>query len=220
MIVASNWMDGWRAENNEPHLRGSVSQARESSRPMRRRTPGRHFLVLVIGSLLIHGFREGGSRAEEAQCVSPPYISALAEVHYHPSVMIVLYERNPDPSSPIHDVVALITPGKGLGIETTPEIGGQIAARMRYRAIHAHDDSGDLHVEHDSARGRRMCEFLQLWREQTQHRETIEGLVATQTAHVRIGDAYRKDVPLNEVLQIPLIHDMPIILFIEKKTRL
>jgi hypothetical protein len=184
---------------------------------MWRRAPRQRLVISIAGALLVHGIGGGDSRAEETRCSNPTFISAFAAVHHHPSVVIAFYERNTDASSPVHDIVALVTPEKGLGIVSAEGPPGQSDHPKRYRAIHVHDRYGVLHVENDGATGYRLCDLFKLWGSEPRARETIDGIIASRMVHVRIGDQYRKNVSIEDVLRIPLNHDLPIIIFVEKK---
>ena len=139
--------------------------------------------------------------------------------HSHPNVKVLLYKRNPDPSRPTHYPVLTLRPDKGLGIQQVRlhEPEGNSTGEA-YREIHAHDRSGKLHVEHNSAHRYRLCDLIALWSSDPRFRNIWRNTSAGGSVHVWIGK-YHVHVPhirLEDLLRIPLDHESSITICIEE----
>ena len=61
------------------------------------------------------------------------------ESHHHPTFAIILYKRNESAAGNVHDVVGILVPPAGLGIDRPTIARSSNTRETRYRRMHAHD---------------------------------------------------------------------------------
>jgi len=158
---------------------------------------------------------------DKISCVTPPYMKDDSEagLHYHPKIRVLLYKRNPGISDPLHYPVHALRPDPRLGVEPAAESPTKSAPDSddnRYRDIHSHDKSGTLHVEHNSRRPYRLCDLIELWRESREFQEIWDNNAPGSSAHIWIDGYHFRHIRFDELLRIPLNHDMSITICIEQ----
>jgi hypothetical protein len=149
-----------------------------------------------------------------------PGATITDESHNHPTFAIVLFRRNEDGGSAVHDVEKILMPPTGLGIDLPAIARTSDNQETRYRRLHAHESNGRLHVEQAPGAALRICHLISLWRRHPTWPDALDRMVAWPNAHIRVGDDYTRNAPMAEVLNSPLDHDRPIVLFLEAPTAL
>lgn len=168
------------------------------------------------------GVRASYAMAQGAEyvCTIPPYMEAGEPPvdprdHFHPNLLIIMYLRDAGGTQQRHDVTKIITAPGGIGIDLRPSETATSTRPPAYRRIHSHDDSGVLHVEPAKGVVFRLCQLFKLWSAGTGSTGGTLPFALGKTLHVRIGDAYTRNMPIEQVMRIPLNHNLPIVLFVE-----
>ncbi len=184
-----------------------------------RRTNNR--ICLLAGTLLLGSMCFGTAAASEPlTCNVPPYMAKSGKHHFHPTVRLFVYRRDPKSQSSVHDVVRMISPGSGLGVESQVRTAASDDSRTMYRAIHVHEESGSIHVEPVSGPPLTLCNFVALWFATPRGENELKEFLSSSTVHVRIGDAYFKDMSRQDVLRIILNRNVRISIFVEEKSEI
>ena len=170
------------------------------------------------------GFASCLAAAQPKPCPPPPPldpdVAITRESHHHPTFIIILYKRTDNVAGPIHDVVQILAPPAGLGIDDRTMSDAADEAARTYRRMHAHGGDGLLHVEDAPGGTLRICHLIALWRTHPAWPSALDGIEAWPNAHIRVGEDYRRNTPMAEILDLPLDHDRPIVLFLEAPTEI
>lgn len=165
------------------------------------------------------GLLSGVASAQPKSCSLPsrldPDAAVTQESHHHPTFIIVLFKRNDNDASPIHDVEKIIFPPAGLGIDDRAIPQRTDEPARTYRRMHSHGGDGQLHVEGESGAVLRVCHLIALWRRHPAWPKALDRIEAWPNAHIRVGETYRRNTPMPEILDMSLDHDQPVVLFLE-----
>ena len=172
---------------------------------------------LLLAIAVVAALGNGRAVAQSKACLTPPYIDPDAAVtdasHHHPTFAIVLFKRRK--GGGVHDVERILLPPAGLGIDR-PAIARTSGNRdTRYRRLHAHEGNGRLHVEQAPGAALRLCHLISLWRLHPAWPGSLAQMDRWPSAHIRVGDDYKRNTPMAQVLNSPLDHDRPVVLFLE-----
>lgn len=175
--------------------------------------------LVVLASLGVgapYAMAQGGGHV----CTLPPYMEVGEPPvgprdHFHPNLLVIMYLRDAKSAQRRHDVTKIITAPGGIGIDLRPSEAAASPRPPAYRRIHSHDDSGVLHVEPAKGVVFRLCQLFKLWSAGTGPTGGTLPFALGKTAHVRIGDAYTRNMPVEQVMRIPLNHNLPIVLFVQ-----
>lgn len=174
---------------------------------------------LALGTLSAYPVL-GETRAEEtASCDVPLPMrdGARPGHHFHPTVSVLIFRRGANPSSPVHYPLRTLRPDAGLGIERAKdEARDGEAAGALYREIHAHDGTGTLHVEPRASGQYRLCNLVALWLASPEFRSVWQKSAAAGGIHVWIGSHHIRHIGIEQLLAIPLEHDLTITICIEE----
>jgi hypothetical protein len=157
--------------------------------------------------------------ASPKRCDAPPYMQNRDEPgrHYHPSVTVLIYKRDPDRSKTVHYPQRTLRPDVGLGISHGPTGSANgIRGRDAYRDIHAHDGSGRLHVEAKPSGYYTFCDLVGLWSRSPAFRKVWRNTAGGGAIHLWIDGYHIRRISLEKLLRIPLNHDMTITICIEQ----
>lgn len=171
---------------------------------------------------VIVGLGSGGAAAQSKSCFTPSYLDTdtaiTGESHHHPTFAIVLFKRNENGA--VHDVEKILMPPAGLGVDLPAIARTANDLETRYRRLHAHDGDGRLHVEQAPGLALRVCHLMSLWRRHPAWPKSLAQMDRWPSAHIRVGEDYKRNTPMAEILDAPLGHDRPIVLFLEAPTAL
>lgn len=174
--------------------------------------------------VVIAGLASDTALAQSKTCLPPAYldpdVAVTEESHHHPTFAIVLFKRNDSGAGLVHDVENILMPPAGLGIDHPAIARTTNHTATRYRRVHAHDGKGRLHVEQAPGTALRICHLITLWQMHPDWPNALDRMDAWPSAHIRVGDAYMRNTPMTDVLNAPLTHDRPVILFLEAPTAL
>lgn len=176
---------------------------------------------MFLAALCLAAVKHGAAQTPTPDCGPPGLIVNEDGPQFHPSFAILYFKRNRDPAIRVHDIVRVVTPPKGLGFEPpklpAPEAGtteGREAIAV-VRTIHVHEDDGVLHVHAESTRVPNACQLIVMWLASGKNAKALNDLLGGRAAHIRIGGKYVRNVPMNEVMRLPLDHDEPMVVFVE-----
>lgn len=188
------------------------------ARPAPGQTPfARRRVAALLASAILFTAMSAAAGGRILNCDPPDFVTLVGERHDHPTLLIMYYKRNPVPGRTDHDVVRLVTPPRGLGIEAR---GHGRNSEPAYRSVHVDSDDGRLHVQPVAGKQYRLCQLLVLWKIKDGGSAALRDIMGSAAMHIRIGGKYLRNVPVSDLLQTPLSHNEKIILFIEQKSAL